>query len=895
MSDLLENLFDHLDDATLVITVNQRLARFLQQRHDAWCWHKQKKSWVPPEIYPNTTWLEQLWEKLWIRSDHVPPHLLSPLQEREIWKQIILQDPRLTTQAPLLRTTETAEMARQAWQICQTWKKKPTEAEASLHEDSQFFHGWVQTFQQKLKENNWHTQTALPDLLAGKIDQLPLPEKIIQVGFLEITPQWDHFLGALKKAGCQIDHWQVQQTPETIQRHTYPSAHQEWQAAARWSITQAKRQLKKNPDHAPQIAIVIPDLTAKASIIRDLFYSHLYPGGNQPDKRWSAERFTLSAAPPLLDYPPIWDALALLELTTPTLDANGYHLLLRTPFCHGATKEFSARAALEAKLRQDNRSQLDWRSFIAHLRSPAESPSCPQLAETVAVWYQQVVLPYNKGKKERKSITQWHDLFLSWLQQWGWPGERSLTSANYQTLEAWKKTLNEWKTLDTVTPPLTLGQARNSLYKLCQQTTFQPETPQPIIHVLGILEAVGTPFDALWVTSLSDTLWPPAAKPNPFLPARWQREHQLPHASNAREQAFAKKVTEMFSHSAPTVIFSYPQQQDDQPTRISPLIAGIPETDPLLATDPWPPFSIAIATNAPPLERYHDIQAPPFPLSEKLPGGAALLQAQARCPFSAFAHYRLNADPLVEPYPGLDPATRGILVHHTLRRFWDRVQTSVRLHQLTPEQEQKIIQQAIHEALQTIPQPTTAEKPFYALEQKRLQRLISQWLQLEKKRPDPFTVLAHEKEASYNIEGLRFTLHIDRIDQLAQGDPILLDYKTGRASPAKWFGERPEAPQVPLYSLTQNPTPHALAFAQVRSDGCQFLGISKQEKILPGVTARAKHKQGKLFNSWKDLQNSWRDNIQKLSLAFQQGEAQVDPTKTACDYCTLPGFCRIFD
>ncbi len=64
---------------------------------------------------------------------------------------------------------------------------------------------------------------------------------------------------------------------------------------------------------------------------------------------------------------------------------------------------------------------------------------------------------------------------------------------------------------------------------------FQAQSPAANVQILGILEAGGLLFDALWISGLDDSNWPAQPKPNPFIPKRLQRELKMPHASAERE------------------------------------------------------------------------------------------------------------------------------------------------------------------------------------------------------------------------------------------------------------------------------------------------------------------------------------------------------------------------
>jgi ATP-dependent helicase/nuclease subunit B len=70
-----------------------------------------------------------------------------------------------------------------------------------------------------------------------------------------------------------------------------------------------------------------------------------------------------------------------------------------------------------------------------------------------------------------------------------------------------------------------------NLRRLCADTLFQPESPDAPIQVLGVLESLGLEFDALWVSGLTDDVWPMRARPNPFLPPALQKKAGIREAS----------------------------------------------------------------------------------------------------------------------------------------------------------------------------------------------------------------------------------------------------------------------------------------------------------------------------------------------------------------------------
>ncbi len=103
-----------------------------------------------------------------------------------------------------------------------------------------------------------------------------------------------------------------------------------------------------------------------------------------------------------------------------------------------------------------------------------------------------------------------------------------------------------------------------------------------------------------------------------------------------------------------------------------------------------------------------------------------------------------------------------------------------------------------------------------ARERVRLNLLLTLWLDVERKRA-PFAVENLEQGAQVaQFAGLNFAVRVDRVDRLADGARVLIDYKTGAAI-ADWRGDRPDNPQLPIYALLQPEALVAVAYARVNA------------------------------------------------------------------------------
>jgi probable DNA repair protein len=354
------------------------------------------------------------------------------------------------------------------------------------------------------------------------------------------------------------------------------------------------------------------------------------------------------------------------------------------------------------------------------------------------------------------------------------------------------------------------------LSQLCRQRLFQPETRgRPAIQVLGMLESAGLEFDALWVMGMNDDLWPPPPRPSPLLPAELLRSAGSAHASAEVELDFAQRVHARLL-AAPTVIFSWAQADGNRVLRPSPLIAGIS----CAAEVPGKVVTVAgqLAAEAPAaLALLDDALAPPVAAGEKVSGGSWLLRAQAICPAWAYYQFRLGGEAMDEPVEGLDPAARGTLVHEALEALWTAVASSEALAALSGGARQEAIAEAVAKALQTfeLDRRTILPARFRELEAARLAKLLDLWLAVEDKRGQAFEVIACEQPAEVEIEGIKVRMVVDRIDQLADGRQVIIDYKTGAAIDTKnWADQRITEPQLPIYAALVNDEVAAVVFRQ---------------------------------------------------------------------------------
>jgi RecB family exonuclease len=220
-----------------------------------------------------------------------------------------------------------------------------------------------------------------------------------------------------------------------------------------------------------------------------------------------------------------------------------------------------------------------------------------------------------------------------------------------------------------------------------------------------------------------------------------------------------------------------------------------------------------------------------------------------------------------------------------MERVWAELKSQERLLQLSQPEVAGLVTRAVDEAMASL-ESRRGELParYAALEKARLQRLLLNWLELEKQR-DPFVVLEPERERYIEIGGVRCMVKPDRVDRLPGGEHVMIDYKTGEPGVSAWFGDRPDEPQLPVYSATYGGRIGGVLFAQLKPGKLAFKGITSAHVQVAGA------KQDHL----EDQIDGWRQVLERLGADFRAGVAVVDPKKPAqsCRNCELAPLCRV--
>jgi len=416
-------------------------------------------------------------------------------------------------------------------------------------------------------------------------------------------------------------------------------------------------------------------------------------------------------------------------------------------------------------------------------------------------------------------------------------------------------------------------------------TIFREQNTGAPVEVLGVEEALGSEFDALWITGLDTDTWPGPVQRDPLIPAAIQA--LVPRSTPAGALAQARLELNILRHSATLIEGSFARGNDEVAAEVTALFGDCAVTE----LDPRP-----LPTAAPLATGFTDDRAPDLKLTE-VRGGTGVLRDQSDCPFRAFATRRLRARDLTPPRPGLDAGQRGTVIHKALEHFWRDPTERDALIELSDSELSQRISEAVATALDDFTRDyrLLLSRSGRLLEQRRTERVVQRWLALERARSD-FEVIAQEQPIKLEFGDFRLSGKIDRIDRLADGSMLLIDYKTGRASRGGWYPQpRIEDPQLPAYAVAMNPAPGAIAFARIRPEELRFDGLSSEGTDIEGVTVLADAQRSfRGLDDWAELLTRWRTHLEALARDFSAGVAAVDPrSASVCRSCHLQALCRI--
>ena len=820
--------------------------------------------------------------------------LLTPLQERAIWRRI--------ASGSASGSDAVAKLAQKAWALLSDFnahgERKQSWGTATTS-DSEVFRGWASTFDRECRTNRWLSRSGLAALLTESIQQrvIDLPREILLIGLDRLTPAQRKLIDAARTAGTAVNELQTPtaSSPQLVQAKDL----RDELVTCAWLL---RRKLEENP--SASITVIVQSAEEMRGEIHRIFRAVLMPESSGVETT-DAMPFEFSLGVPLATVPLVKAALLTLRWLAEPLEQPAISWLAISGFLAADGEDLLEMAEFDAELRK--RSQLPPEASLnAFLRYSPRLDS-----RTVRQFHSRLRDLHRAAQVEgignrSKTFPEWIAVTEMLLRLPRWPGARTLESVEFQARARWERLLGEIAALGFDGSRVGWAEFVTVLDRYAAETIFAPESRGAPIQIMGPLESSGQNFDALWFLGADDGHWPAAGQPNPLLPLWLQRKAGMPHGSIDGDWALHLAITLRLASSARECVFSHALRDETGELRCSALLKEA-------LGSPLPVYSseqLRVRLQVPALLPHNrrtalveDASSIPWP-KEISAGGANILKSQSACAFQSFAARRLGAEELDTPERGLTPRDRGNITHDVMNAFWSKPNPrgaplrnrsdlfNAKVNGSLPEILNFHTAEVFRER-RTADQGGGWSEAYLRVEQERLCSVLLQWLDYEITRTD-FAVEACEKESEAEINGLQLKLRVDRIDQV-DGGRLILDYKTGSVTPAMWNGERPDEPQLPLYAIHGHvESLRGVLFAEVRAGEMDLIG--RAEDARKTVQKDLGSNSGLLRNPLNEnVLSEWRSALSNLADKFLAGDAAVEPKSypRTCQYCALDALCRV--
>jgi ATP-dependent helicase/nuclease subunit B len=880
--DLLVEIAEALARGATVVTGNQRAARTLRREFDRRNRSLGLRSWEPAKVLAWDAWTAKLWRRL-LMEGRTSLLLMNRTQEHAVWRAVLEADEEL---ASLRSADSLAGMAADAWRSLCSYSGQDRLRRAAVSADTRAFQRWALMFERTCRTERLLAATQLERTLREAVEagQLtPETTSLVLVGFDRMIPAQMELAEALRTSGVDVDELRLAVPAESRMLVATTDETEELSVAARW----IRVFLEEKPE--AKVAVIVPALETHRAEIDRVFREVLAPELEDIQKRDADAPYEFSLGVALAETPLVMVALDLLHWTAEPLLVEQVSALLLSPYFAMGNGERSARAEFDAfELRKARmlRPEIsrEWLSD-AVMRSMRRD----RLGRLPGALRAMLRVTEGWRTGDRKSHAEWTTRMQELLEAAQWGASAGEDSIEFQTRRRWESVLDELVTLDFDGVRVEFADALESLVRIARQTIFAPESKDAPVQVMGPLETSGATFDAVWFLRGGNLTWPSATGSNPLLPWQLQKELAMPGTDVARDTEAATSMTERIADSAGTVVFSYAKETTEGRQRASAALDALSLEEVDIA-ELVRPVQQLIPIRIEEMEDAQRVRALP---DRVIHGGARILELQAACGFRAFAEQRLWSAELESIEPGMDARESGTVVHRVLEYFWEQVKTQSALIEMTDTERTELLDTCILRALRRTEElsSTAWDAAYVAVQRERLQRLLGPWLELEMMR-SPFRVKLSEKEfGDVSVGPLRLSVRMDRVDVIDGGE-VLIDYKTGSASPSDWLTERPNAPQLPLYAILSDPDQlQGVAFGLVRAgEGRDLKGYAVSDGVLPKMVRLPKN----VANLEAQVEE-WRRVLEHLAEDFAAGAATVAPNKypTTCERCAQRILCRL--
>ena len=407
-------------------------------------------------------WLATLADEALLGGIADLPAALDPFAEFVLWERVIAGS--LTEAAPLFDIQGMAGSAAEAHALSRLWHIRPTGNQ--LADEARHFAAWQVEFDRRCRATNRRDTTSLHlqfiELIAA--GHFALPSAVIFSGFDRLAPLEQKLMAALTGRGVAVKNEAIlgvdrhlpaghsrpggtgdrTEAPlDCFTRRVLPCA----DVAAECAAVAAWGQAHLAADPACRLGIVAADLASVRDRLEFALDDALHPALIRPDAAESLRCFNFSLGRRLADLPLIRVALDLLALGSgrAKVEQSRLSALLLAGGWSAAEAEGEGRARLDAALRRDLPyfTTLPAVIRLAGRLAEDEPPLCPNTVAAVDAFIGAMA-----GMPRALHPGEWSGAFRRALKAAGWPGDRQLSSHEFQARRAFGEVLDGFGRLD---------------------------------------------------------------------------------------------------------------------------------------------------------------------------------------------------------------------------------------------------------------------------------------------------------------------------------------------------------------------------------------------------------------------------------------------------------------
>jgi ATP-dependent helicase/nuclease subunit B len=873
--------------ADLVITANFRQAQLL--------------SFSLNNVLPVVSWdkwILTLWHQVALSQYEKLPTILDDAEIRELFEQIILEWS--ADKAPLINAKAAAKNATNAYNMSIRYNHAIDDCTQTFSsEEVKAMAHWAKSMTERLRGTNVITQAyvekkVLAWLQVGKLNATAT----VFYGFYFPTYLQKEVMKTLNDQ-ANFHYLQNKNEVASSLAYRFNNKQEEVVGCAKWVRAEVEA------DHGINIGVIAPTLDAYRSDLVRTFDVTLKPSSITNPLENQTRPYKISMGESLFDSPIIKTLFSILSIRNYSrFTIEQVSSLLRNPLIGGYKTEHVFRSKRDLAFRKLGLVSISWEILLRELSVEVKSDSCvPYFCPD---FNQRMI-----ETKEALSLLGSRKILLSEVgsyvhklaQIWGLNVGEHLTDTQNQALHALfghaeeEGVLDSMNKISTLYGKVTLTEGIRKIRELTHDTMHQAKSSAVNITILSEADAIGIHFDKVWVLGMNAVNFPKKAQPNPLIDRQVQIELNIPHASAEQELFYAQKTLSMLSRSTNEIIFSGYVSENGREILESPIIkqyANFAHQSEQVHPLDW--YVSQLSSHAK-VSLIEDNKAPSLQEGEVVHGGTGLLKAQSLCPFKGFVENRLNVRAIEEPEVGLSASMRGDILHSVMEKFWREVKNQATLIELF---EAKVLFAVVAKntsmALQYFAKkrPDIFSKPLIDIENKRITKLVNDWLIKEELHRKPFEHVETETSESIDLGAIKLNIKMDHIDHDVEGGQVnISDNKSGKVTHEDWMSERLLDPQVPLYVVKLHEKGEKIGsatFKSIKQGAFATKGLSDLSGRFVKIKGIGEEKLAQTIDTWS-LQ------LKDIAQEYQNGRAKVMPyhATKSCQYCSLKSVCRVGD